>query len=377
MILSRKPYLALTMIIALGTCGTRADTPATAGGSSNNGTGSPQTAAPAISDKDRKAIETIRKRVAAKGNLDAVVDEKSGDTPLITAIRLDQVELADALLQNGAGANVARKDGFTPLMIACYYGDAAVVKLLIKHGADPKQSTDGLTPLYEAACDGSADVVKMLLAAGAPMQTAPAEGEKLPIYIAVENGHADAVQLLIDRGANPKVILPETGDTLLHVAAYFDHPVLVKLFVKEGIDVSARNATGLTPLHLAAQALRKVYLKVTVAEPGKEPVTTVADVSHPKRRPDPPLAPGTIDPDLLGKMLTTETQERPDTDSPWTITTYEYAQYVSIKAARALLAIGANVNAKDDQGETPLDLIPESDRRMDEVLKAAGGKSGK
>ncbi len=262
-------------------------------------------------------------------------------------------------------------------MIACYYGDPAVVTLLLKQGANAKLSTDGLTPLYEAACDGSTDMIKMLLAAGAPMQTAPAEGEKLPLYIAVENGHADAVQLLIDRGADPKVILPETGNTLLHIAAYFDHPVLVKLFVKEGIDVNVRNTTGLTPLHLAAEALRKVYLKVTVAEPGKEPVTTVEDVSHSKRRPDPPLAPGTIDPDLLGEMMTTETQDRPDTDSPWTTTTYEFAQYVSIKAARALLAMGADVNAKDDQGETPLDLIPDTDHRMDEVLKAAGGKSGK
>ncbi len=80
--LSCNAYLALTIIIAFGICGAKADAPATA-----------PTAAPAVSDKDRKAIETVRKLVAAKGNLDAVVDEKVGDTPLIIAIRLDQVDL--------------------------------------------------------------------------------------------------------------------------------------------------------------------------------------------------------------------------------------------------------------------------------------------
>lgn len=101
-----------------------------------------------------------------------------------------------------AGADIGRISG-TPLRNQALHAalaiskDAAVVRLLIEHGADVNAvQTAGYRPLHQAAVTGREDLVRMLLDAGAD-KTARCDRGKTPADYARERGH-DAVAALLD-----------------------------------------------------------------------------------------------------------------------------------------------------------------------------------
>ena len=77
--------------------------------------------------------------------------------------------IVQALLDKRANVNQANANGATPLLIAAHKGHAAVVALLIAHGADLNIRGKWGTPLKEAVDDGKAETERLLREAGARM----------------------------------------------------------------------------------------------------------------------------------------------------------------------------------------------------------------
>jgi ankyrin repeat protein len=90
-------------------------------------------------------------------------------TPLMIAARAGDMEAALRLLNEGAEVNATSATGYTALHYAASKGHADVVRLLLRHGADPDLREAGaeLTILMSAAKRGRVDVVKALLEGGA------------------------------------------------------------------------------------------------------------------------------------------------------------------------------------------------------------------
>ena len=103
-------------------------------------------------------------------------------------------EAVELLLKYGARVNVRSRSGWTPLMLACLWGEAEVVELLLQHGADANTFTDAEIMAREEGCS----------AANALM-------------LAVANGHIAAVKLLLQYGADPLATNNE-GHTALDTA---------------------------------------------------------------------------------------------------------------------------------------------------------------
>jgi ankyrin repeat protein len=54
--------------------------------------------------------------------------------------------------------------GYTPLHVACHFGQVNMVRFLLQHGADVDTSTTfGYTPLHQAAQQGHILVISLLL----------------------------------------------------------------------------------------------------------------------------------------------------------------------------------------------------------------------
>src|SRR5206468_6852309 len=119
--------------------------------------------------------------------------------------------------------------GTTPLMRAARAGDAAVMRLLLERGADPKLTTkDGNTALMFAAGVGYRD-----------KNTRGSESEALEaLKVAIEAG-------LDLRQANSK------GETALHGAASRGADTIVQFLVEHGADLNAKTKQGFTPLDIA------------------------------------------------------------------------------------------------------------------------------
>src|SRR3954469_17787761 len=76
----------------------------------------------------------------------------SGDTALGSASSFAQVEMVRLLLARGADPNIGDKDNLTPLQLAAYHGNLAIVRMLLKAGANvnSEDSRYGYTALASA-----------------------------------------------------------------------------------------------------------------------------------------------------------------------------------------------------------------------------------
>ncbi|GAC1438019.1 MAG: hypothetical protein NVSMB68_09850 [Thermoanaerobaculia bacterium] len=83
--------------------------------------------------------------------------------PLMHAVHKNQLTTAEVLLEGGADVNGSAPDGMTALMMAAAYGNDEMVRLLLRHHADPHlQMKDGANAL-DLALTGTTDIDKFTL----------------------------------------------------------------------------------------------------------------------------------------------------------------------------------------------------------------------
>ncbi|KAJ9612098.1 hypothetical protein H2200_003693 [Cladophialophora chaetospira] len=195
-------------------------------------------------------------------------------TPLHWAAKHGRAEIATILLDRGR-INVDCKDrhGHTPLYKAVNSGSAAVVKVLLGHGADhglmfrPKcsWSNDPLPEisLLHACMDRqksyspdralAADLMSMaseLLEAGIDVNVRDSTG-KTPLHNAsAAFGNSQMIELLLQHGANPSSS-DNMGNEPLHISTPGNIPILVAA----GANPNARRKDGKTPLLASLSSL--------------------------------------------------------------------------------------------------------------------------
>jgi uncharacterized protein len=121
-----------------------------------------------------------------------------GFQPLGLACFFGHLEAADYLVRAGASVNTSSNNELqaTPLQSAIAGGHVLIVKMLLKHGAQPNvREKGGITPLHTAASNGDIESMQLLILAGADQQVRSDDG-KLPITLAEEKGHPRAVEIL-------------------------------------------------------------------------------------------------------------------------------------------------------------------------------------
>ena len=121
------------------------------------------------------------------------------------------------LLDHGAQVNPPEPNALSPLMVASYYGNVEVVKMLLERGAQvnymfEEKYAGHLFALLLAARQGHADVVKFLLAKGAQVDLRGNKGETalrtvFKSYDLSETKQTEVVKVLLAGGANANLQL--------------------------------------------------------------------------------------------------------------------------------------------------------------------------
>jgi ankyrin repeat protein len=123
-------------------------------------------------------------------------------TPLYKAVERRQINGVRLLLD--AGADVSTRypgESATILNLAVKRSSAALVNLLLNHGADPNANAHGGSPpLHDAARVGSAPIALLLLNAGASVEATDNYGHTA-MHRACQVGSVEVMSLLRDRGA--------------------------------------------------------------------------------------------------------------------------------------------------------------------------------
>ena len=248
----------------------------------------------------RSKINNWQRQVTAEPR--AIYRPAGGLTPLLYAAREGCVECARYLADAGADLNLADPEQVSPLLLSVLNGHFDLAAYFIQKGASPgKWDWYGRTPLYAAvdlntlprggrpdqpSLDNttSLQIIEQLLAAGAN----PNPQLKLaPPFRNIGN----------DRGLDGLLTIGTTP--LLRAAKALDAPA-IKILLEKGANLSLANTRGITPF-MAAAGL------------------------------------GSTDADTRGFYITDDVQQR------------------SIESLKLLLAAGADINAKDGtRGLTPL-----------------------
>ncbi len=191
----------------------------------------------------------------------------------------DVIGLNVLLTQNPKLAKGATSHNVSPLMLSCYYKKPEVTALLLKYVDDitlfeaaaagkfdvvahlvftyPDAldyfADDGFTPLGLACYFGQHEIARYLVLKGADVNQPSNNGFNVfPIHSAAAGNYTDIAKLLIDNGANINV-RQQAGSTPLHSAAQNGNLDLLILLLENGADVNARMEGGKLPADLARE----------------------------------------------------------------------------------------------------------------------------
>jgi len=194
-------------------------------------------ASSSVSFKERELLRTISR----------------SDTALLVAIQKSDAEIANYLIGKGAKIAVANRKEETPTLIAARNGNAELMTLLLKHGADKdravvKKKVDRfITRIHKkvkrpsllivAANGGHVEVMNVLLAAGAEIDIQNDAGVTA-LFKAAEQGHANVVELLLTQQAAPD-LFDNIGRTPLMIASRNGYQSIVEKLIAHDANVNA------------------------------------------------------------------------------------------------------------------------------------------
>lgn len=307
------------------------------------------------------------------------VTQPRGRVSLQSALQLAAASARDpgvihALLQ--AGASIDERDG-TPLHKAAATGTPAVIRSLLEAGANPHGRVEDRTPLHLAAGNRDPGAAAVLLDAGADIH-ARVSGYETALHTAARNGNPQVARVLLDAGAEVDA-RDGGGRTPLHVAALENsNPDVLSVLIEAGADLEARGRPtfgprlrGLTPMYMAALYGNPEAVTV-LAEAGAR-----VDAERAELRPEYPFWSFMT---LSGLRLYGDLGHNSPlhlaalfNDNPGVIvalvragadlelrsrmgqTALHIAARYNPRAFPALLELGADPDAVDDEGKTPMD----------------------
>jgi ankyrin repeat protein len=167
--------------------------------------------------------------------------QRGGSTALLFAARVGDVESSRLLLTAGADVNDELADGTSALILAAHSGQGPAAELLLEKGADPNNADIGYTALHAAVLRSEVSLVRALLAHGANPNIRMTKGTPLrrdttdfnlpapligatPLLLAAKFLEVEILRVLVAGGAGLKLTMPNGATPLLLAAGMGSNP---------------------------------------------------------------------------------------------------------------------------------------------------------
>ncbi|KAH6855423.1 ankyrin repeat-containing domain protein [Chaetomium sp. MPI-CAGE-AT-0009] len=221
----------------------------------------------AVINKHKTSVDTLLK-FGADPNISCTPGGPA-PTALWAALRMDRLDIAEAVLKAGADANATGPDGETPIhyVVSTRTGKTKeAITLLASHGADlnaraPKTSE---SPLDTAARTGRLDVVKSLLqqkaaGGGADINGGATAGatHRTPVMHAADAGKLSVLyHLCVAKADWKRATADDAAETAFVLAAGGGRLCCASYLLGRGAKMDQAAGGGYTALHYAARAGR-------------------------------------------------------------------------------------------------------------------------
>lgn len=253
-------------------------------------------------------------------------------------------------------------DGQTPLHFATMTGEKGIVEYFIERKAPVMaKNIMGSTPLHEAVRSGNLEIVQLLLKAGANPNSQDSLGKTPFLLVTPVKTRSQIYDLLLQNGANPNA-KDLFGDTPLHLAVMSGMEVeILEKLTRAGADINERNKEGVTPLALAVE--RKNIAQVRFLSSGK------ADIHAEDISGNTPLSRalgGLAEEQKLEILKIIVTSQNIASRDSYGNSPLHVAVKINAPSAQLdyLLSLTNDVNARNKDGETPLLLAVQYNRRI-------------
>jgi ankyrin repeat protein len=179
----------------------------------------------------------------------AQAKDNEGQSLLHWSVLTDQLPLTDFWLQSGASPVVTNSAGQTPLHLAAARGlTNQLMRLLAANPPLDVKDTDGLTAFDVAVQAKQTEAVRLLLPRSS-QNTSAKYGISTPLHKAAADGNIDSFTNALQTTTNLEAH-DELGFTPFQIAVKRGHLLAATLLLEAGANVNARDAKGNTALHL-------------------------------------------------------------------------------------------------------------------------------
>ncbi|RNF19701.1 putative ankyrin repeat family protein [Trypanosoma conorhini] len=244
----------------------------------------------------------------------------------------DTVKCAGLLKENPSLINSIEAGGFSALHFAAFNGDLDMIRMLLEFKPEVElQNYDNNTPLIMAAKGHQNAAIKLLVEAGADVNRKTPTGGTAA-HFAASMGYVDTVRCLVELGADVMHDTCQTG-TLLHWAAHSgDIDCIGEMIYGLKIPINVTDSHGGTAL-FTALFMKKVEAVEFLLENGADAQVTIDG----------------------------------DKSTPLHIA----VEHANTACVKLLLSFGANPQAANTSGETPVSLAEKArnDGMLKELLK--------
>ena len=223
------------------------------------------------------------------------------------------------------------------------YPDETLAEFLQRYPDIKAAGLDGTTPLMRAAELGREDIVAALLKGGAAVNARDGQGGSALFYAAI-SGKPNVLAALVKAGADVNVHTAGFDESALTVAARHGDLAMVKALIAAGAKLDDQDPRGRTALSEAAFA---AYVDVAEAllTAGADPKLEMFDGTTALG-----CAARANSPELIRLLI----KHGAKVDSPKAPPIVAAAANGNMAALHALIDAGADVNAMDGNGRTPL-----------------------